>query len=370
MAGGAGRVRSGAGQARSVSGVPAGVAVPLPGKDCANRDCPIHDTAEKTWRHMDFFQHRAFLHARLPRVWFPEHGVRQVGVPWAREGSGFTLLFEALQLQFAAAMPVRTVAGMVGEHDTRIWRVLDHHVSASRACADHSQVTRVGMDETAAARGQDYVSIFADMDRRRVLFATEGRDGDTVARFAADLSAHGGDPARVTDTSSDMSAAYIARIDEHLPNAAMTFDRFHVMAKLSETVDAVRRDEFAARPELKGTRWLWLKNRATLTDRQQGELFALTRRRGGWPPPGHCAGARTSRPSTTSPTTGPNPTCSAGATAPNAHGCNRSRTSSRPWNATGTASSPGTPAGSTTACWKGSTPSCRRPRPAPATNAI
>lgn len=166
---------------------------------------------------MDFFQHRAFLHARLPRVSCPTHGVRQVAVPWAREGSGFTLLFEALLPQFAAAMPVRTVAGMVGEHDTRIWRVLDHHVSAARACADHSQVTRVGIDETAAARGQDYVSIFADMDRRRVLLATEGRDGDTVARFAADLSAHGGDPAAVTDTSSDMSAAYIAGIGEHSP---------------------------------------------------------------------------------------------------------------------------------------------------------
>jgi transposase len=256
---------------------PRGSRFPCPAKDCAQRDCAIHDTTEKTWRHMDFFQHRAFLHARLPRVSCPTHGVRQVAVPWARAGSGFTLLFEALLLQFAAAMPVRTVAGMVGEHDTRIWRVLDHHVSAARAVADHSQVTRVGMDETAAARGQDYVSIFADMDRRRVLFATEGRDGDTVARFAADLRAHGGDPGAVTDTSSDMSAAYIAGIGEHLPNAAMTFDRFHVMAKLSEAVDAVRRDEVTARPELKGTRWLWLKNRTNLTARQQGELFALTR---------------------------------------------------------------------------------------------
>ena len=102
------------------------------------------------------------------------YGVRQVAVPWARAGSGFTLLFEALLLQFAAAMPVCTVAGMVGEHDTWIWRVLDDHVSASRAVADHSQVTRVGMDEIAAARGEDYVSIFADMDRWRVLFANEG----------------------------------------------------------------------------------------------------------------------------------------------------------------------------------------------------
>ncbi len=68
-----------------------------------------------------------FLHARLPRVRCPVHGVRQVGAPWAREGSGFTLLFEALLLQFAAAMPVRKVAEMTREQDTRIRRVLHHH---------------------------------------------------------------------------------------------------------------------------------------------------------------------------------------------------------------------------------------------------
>ncbi|MGH4007926.1 MAG: transposase family protein [Pseudonocardiaceae bacterium] len=64
-----------------------------PAKDCAHGDCLVHDAVDKTWRHLDFFQHKVLLHARLPRVHCPEHGVRQVAVPWARPGSGFTLLF-------------------------------------------------------------------------------------------------------------------------------------------------------------------------------------------------------------------------------------------------------------------------------------
>lgn len=255
----------------------AGARFACPAKDCAQVACPVHDTADKTWRHMDFFQHKAFLHARVPRVVCPVHGVRQVGVPWARAGSGFTLLFEALALQFAAAMPVARVAVMLREHDTRIWRILEHHVTAARACADYSGVRKVGMDETAAARGQDYVSIFADSVAGRVLFAVEGRDKATVEAFAGDLAAHGGDPAAITDTSSDMSAAFISGIGEHLPNAAMTFDKFHVAAKLSEAVDQVRREEVKSRPELTGTRWLWLKNHRNLSTKQQAELFALTR---------------------------------------------------------------------------------------------
>ena len=112
---------------------------------------------------------------------------------------------------------------MTREHDTRIWRVVEHQVHAARDQLDCTGVRRVGVDETSARRGQDDVSIFADMHARRVLFATEGRCADTVASFAADLAEHGGDPTQITDTSSDMSTAFIAGIGQHLPNATMTF---------------------------------------------------------------------------------------------------------------------------------------------------
>src|SRR4030088_385117 len=133
------------------------------------------------------------------------------------------------------------------------------------------------MDETAAAKGQDYISIFADLDAHRGLFATEDRCAQTVARFAADLTEHGGDPEKVTDTSSDMSTAFISGIRAYLPNARMTFDRYHLAAKLSEAIDTVRRAEVATRPELKHTRWLWLKNWAKLSVSQRRELHHLMR---------------------------------------------------------------------------------------------
>ncbi|MGH8566740.1 MAG: ISL3 family transposase [Gammaproteobacteria bacterium] len=248
---------------------------PEPG--CGQDRCPVYDTVEKTWRHLDFFQHKALLHARVPRVRCVEHGVRLVAVPWARSGSGFTMLFEALVLTFAKAMPMARVAASVREHDTRVWRIVEHHVHTARAREDFSSVRRVGMDETAAARGQDYISVFADLDAARVLFATAGRDAATVEKFAADLAEHGGDPKQVDTTSSDMSGAFIAGITEHLPNAKMTFDRYHLAAKLSEAVDAVRRAEIATRPELKRTRWLWLKNWSNLSIAQRRELQQLMR---------------------------------------------------------------------------------------------
>ena len=88
---------------------------------------PAYDTTEKTWQHLNFFQYEAYLHARVPRVNCPNEGcsVKQVQVPWARAGSGFTLLFEALVMTMARDMPVSVMARLLSVTDTRLWRVIN-----------------------------------------------------------------------------------------------------------------------------------------------------------------------------------------------------------------------------------------------------
>ncbi len=245
---------------------------------CDQAGCEVHDTTEKRWRHLDFFEHQAFLVARVPRVRCPEHGVRQVSLPWARAGSGFTLLFEALVMTLVAEMPVAAVGELVGEHDTRIWRVVHHYVDRALARQDLSTVTRVAVDETSFRRGQDYVSVFADLDQARVVFATPGRDADSYKRFATDLSAHGGAAEQVSEVCQDMSESYLTGALEHLPEAEITFDRFHIKAQLTKAVDEVRRAERSEHTELlRHTRYLWLRNPRNLTDRQADRLDQLLR---------------------------------------------------------------------------------------------
>ncbi len=118
---------------------------------------------------------QAYLHAPSPRVECPECGVRQARLPWASSAQWVTLLFEALAMAMMTEMPVKAVARIVGEHDTRLWRIAKHYVSEARAAADHSEVRAVGVDEKASRRGHSYVTFFADLDERRLLYATEGR---------------------------------------------------------------------------------------------------------------------------------------------------------------------------------------------------
>ena len=240
---------------------------------------PVYDTSEKTWRHLNFFQYEAYLTARVPRVKCPnaDCGVKQVSVPWARAGSGFTLLFEALVMVLVREMPVKIAAAMLGEHDTRLWRVIDHYVQKAREQADHSTVQRIGIDETSARRGHNYVTFFFDMDQRRLLFGTPGKDHETVKAFTEDLKAHNGAPENITDACIDMSKAFIKGISVSLPNAEITFDPFHLVKLMNDALGKVRAEEARFFPELlHGSRYAFLKNPENLTEKQDETLTKLS----------------------------------------------------------------------------------------------
>ena len=244
---------------------------------CGKTDCPVHDTSMQEWRHLDFFQHQAYLHARTPRVTCPDCGVKQIAVPWARPGSGFTLLFEALAMTLVTAMPVAAAARLMGEHDTRLWRIVQYYVEQAVARMDLAELRRVAIDETAAKRGHDYISLFVDIDRRNVVFVTEGRGAATVAEFAEHVDRHNSDASRIKEVCIDMSAAYISGVTENLTEAEITFDKFHAVKLVNDAVDKVRREESKGRPELKRSRYLWLRNEPSLSAESREQLAALTR---------------------------------------------------------------------------------------------
>jgi transposase len=235
---------------------------------CGAKGCGAYDTEQRTWRHLNFFQYRTYLHARVPRVQCPECGVKQVSVPWSRPGSGFTLLFEALVMMMVKDMPVQAVARIVNEHDTRLWRVLEYYVEAARDKADYPLTEAVGIDETSCRRGHNYVTLFVDLEQSKVLFATPGKDAATVDDFRLDMLVHWGQPKAVREFCCDLSKAFIKGIGENFPDAGLTFDKYHVMKIINDAVDEVRREEQLKYGELKGSRYAWLTNPENQTVKQ------------------------------------------------------------------------------------------------------
>jgi len=235
-----------------------------------------YDTKGKTWRHLNFFEHECHLHARVPRVKLPNGKTKLVKTPWEGLSNGFTLLFEALLMQLCQAMPVSKVAAITKTSDDKLWNMLDNYIGKTREYEDFKDVDAIGMDETSRAKGHEYITLFVDLKKRRTIFITEGKDNTTVKRFAKDFKEHNGDIERIKNVSCDMSPAFIKGVKENLPEAEITFDKFHILKIINEAVNSVRKQEVATNNILKGTKYIWLKNYDNLTKKQKEQLDELT----------------------------------------------------------------------------------------------
>jgi transposase len=255
----------------------------FPCPECGE-SCPVYDSKQKVWRHLNFFQYRCYIHARVPRIGCEQHKVRLVEVPWARSGSGFTLLMEAVLLTMLQQMPVSQVAKQVGEHDTRLWRLISLYVEQALEKQDFSGVDAIGVDEYSH-KGQHYITVFLahpekDGSKARVLFTVEGKGKDTVKQFLDTFKAKQGEPDKVGDVTSDMCHGYRNAMTDAFPQARTTVDKFHVVKMMGDSVDQIRRREMRSKDRkkigsLEGTRYLWLKNKQNLTEKQQSQLELL-----------------------------------------------------------------------------------------------
>jgi transposase len=222
------------------------------------------------WRHLNVFNKECVIVSALPRGRRSEDGaIYRVTPPWEGRSKHFSKEFEAFALTLMREMPVKKAGEILKETDQRLWRMLHAHVEAARARADWSEVIWVGADEMNRKKGHNYVTVFADLAQKRVLFGTEGKDASVWERFAQELQAHNGHPKAITQVAIDMSPAYIKGVRENFANAAMVFDKFHVIQEANEGVEAVRRlevqqDETKAH-QLAKSQWIFRKNPETHT---------------------------------------------------------------------------------------------------------
>ncbi len=196
-------------------------------------------------------------------------------VPWSRPDCGFTDMFEAWVLILARSMPVNAIAHLVEEHDTRLWTIILHHTDKLCREIDYSAIRHIGIDEKSVRKNWQYITTFIDLDTGRPVFVTEGRDSSAVKRFSEELVRRGADPAVIEDVCCDMSPAYISGVEKYLPQARITFDKFHLTRPLNDAVDEIRKQERDQCPELKNTRFIWGKNVENLSGKEKKTLQHL-----------------------------------------------------------------------------------------------
>lgn len=249
---------------------------------------PGYDRGEgrRRWRALDLGTTRAFVEADAPRVECRRHGVVVARVPWARRGSWFTREFEQQVAWLAASCSKAAVCELMRVSWYTVGRIIERVVVDERARRGDPLDTlkRMGIDELSYRVGQRYITVVVDHDTGRLVWACEGRDKKTVARFFAELGEER--KARLELVSSDMGEWITRVVAKECPQAKLCLDPYHVVALASAALDEVRREvwndarrsgDSAGARFLKGARYALWKRPERLTDRQQLKLSRIAK---------------------------------------------------------------------------------------------
>lgn len=237
----------------------------------------VYDHQPRVWRHLNFFQHECYLHARVPRVKTREGKVKLVDVPWAGDNTSFTLLFERMLLELIeGGMNCSSAGSFLGLDNKRVFRIIKRQVNEVLFSEPVGSVTHIGIDETSSKKGHEYLTIVTDRVQQKVVGIGIGRDAESVNEAFQEIEIREGNLAKIKTATMDMWRAYILGVSTHLSKANIIFDRFHLASNLNKKIDAIRKAEQKEFAELKGTKYAWLKNGENLTEEVRKTIKILS----------------------------------------------------------------------------------------------
>lgn len=251
------------------------------------RRCPGYDRGEgpRRWRTLDLGEMMCFLEAESPRVRCREHGVVVAAVPWARHSAGHTYAFDDQVAWLATHCSKEAVRELMRIAWSTVGAIIARVSADARRRTDLlAGLRRIGIDEISYRRGQKYLTVVVDHDTGRLIWASPGRDEQTVGAFFQLLGPER--CAQIALVSADAGAWIAKAVERFCPNAELCLDPFHVVSWATDALDQLRREvwnsarqhgQHAAASDLKGARWALWKNPADLSARQHGQLADIAR---------------------------------------------------------------------------------------------
>jgi len=248
--------------------------------ECGTRS-PLYDHLPfRRWRHLDHGDWLTWLHARPPRVACPEHGTRQIHLPWALPGCRFTIPFERHAIDVLLQADVLGGAGLLRVSWDEAWNLMERAVARGQRAKKRRVIARLGVDEKAVAKGHRYVTLVCDLDQSTVEYIGNDRkkislDGDYQSLSPEQL-------AGIEAVAMDMWDPFISSTVENVPDgrSKIVYDRFHVMKHMLEAVDSVRKWEHRrlhaeGDETLTRTKYLWLYSEENLPESCREKFAAL-----------------------------------------------------------------------------------------------
>ncbi len=192
-------------------------------------DCRVHSHYGRKWEHLKLFQYRTFVRCDIPTYQHKKTGeLAKPAISFSRDRSRFTLRYEA------------EVMRLMDIHPQRVESLYHHHTRPLEFDQPGHTPQNIAFGETSTRKGHDHVTTFRDIDEQCIVGIYNGKSSEAVGAFKQDHPY----PEAIRNVSIDMSPAFVSGVSKHLPQATVTFDKWHVTKLLDELTQAA--DEFKA----------------------------------------------------------------------------------------------------------------------------
>ena len=246
---------------------------------CCSRQATRYDSRKRSWRHLDTCQLQTIVHCDVPRSDCPEHGALLVEVPWAEKGGRYTLMFEALVIDWLKEASINAVSRRLSVSWNAIDGIMQRAVKRGLERRSDMDTSHLAVDEVNRKKGHKYMTIISN-DQGYVLDVQEGKGKEGLSLYFKGLSLL--TRTNIKTISMDLSPAFRAVALEYIPDAKnkICFDKFHIAQDLNKAVDAVRKNEIKNidnkwRQPLHLSRFAWLRNEKTLTVKHEEKSNSL-----------------------------------------------------------------------------------------------
>lgn len=250
-----------------------------PCPECGKGSVIYDHRDERQWRHLDTMQFQTIIHCRIPRVKCAAHGVKSIDIPWAEPGSRFTALFERLAIDVLLACLNQTKAKeLLRLSWDEVHHIQEKAVSRGLNRRGDGDLKYLGVDEKSFLKGHRYATVVSDLVHPRVIDVAQDRKEESLATILEAMPEE--QRKDIAAVAVDMWEPYQNALASLLPEADIVHDKFHIAGHLGEAVDAVRKGEHKALlkegdENLKGTKYLWLKNPDRWSDGERAQFEEL-----------------------------------------------------------------------------------------------
>lgn len=241
---------------------------------CESKNIVLRGCTQRRFRTVPIGAKPIYLDLDVQRVACMRcNAIRQVDLGFADPRYTYTRSFERYVLELSKHMTILDVARHLNVSWDMIKNIQKRYLTKKFSHPRLKDIRWIAIDEIAVKKGHKYLTVVLDLETGAVIFVGDGKGAEALMPFWKRLNRS---RALIEAVAVDMSPAYVSAVTDHLPEAVIVFDHFHVIKLYNDKLSDLRRDlhreaaDQVQKDVLKGTRWLLLKNPAHL-DKAKGE---------------------------------------------------------------------------------------------------